>query len=152
MPPSGDRIFKIFEEILLDVRVDNNGEVNDDDIVTIYENGKKLVSSSTNPKVQKMYKTDQDLWHMFVKRKTITNEMQNQTFTEFLKSLKSRYAPSALWLVYSCVNSYVIDTCWFNLKGYPRLSKFLKNMTANYVATKSRTFSVEQIYDFLLHC
>ena len=65
MPPEDDGMSNIFEEIFMDVRVGNDEEVNDNDIVMIQENDKKLASNSTDPKVQKLYKRYHKIKNLF---------------------------------------------------------------------------------------
>ena len=69
------------EEMLLDIRVNNRGEILEDDMM-ILDTKKKMVSNSKDPKVQKMYECHQQLWHSYIKHKNILNKIQNQNFAK----------------------------------------------------------------------
>jgi len=71
---------------------------------------------------------------------------------DFFKGLEEKYAPSTLWVVYSCVNSYFVKKFGTNLKEFPRLTKFLKNKTHRYVSTKSKVLTPEEVQEGLMVC
>ena len=92
LPPQDDASTKNMEEMLLDVRVDNAEKILEDYIMMILDAGKKMVSNSRDPKVQNMYKCYQNLWHTYVKRKKISDKMQDKNFAGFFKIIRPRYA------------------------------------------------------------
>ena len=75
----------------------------------------------------------QKLWIDFV-----ANGCKDKALVAFFKSLKSRYSPNTLWLIYGCLNSSFIEEYGFNQKGLPRLHKYLKSETQLYVAKNQK--------------
>lgn len=94
-------------------------------------------------KVQKMYQRYQNQWKEFVRKNNVEKDLDDQALVRFFKEKRSRYAPSTLWVVYACVNAYVIDKYGISLKTMPRLARYLKAQTHLYVTTKSKTFTPE---------
>ena len=92
-----------------------------------------------------MYTRYQNLWTAYVANNNIENEFDDVALVKFFKSIQGRYSPNTLWVVYSCLNSRFIDEYGVNLKGLPRLHKYLKQQTQLYVAKKSKTFSAKEI-------
>ena len=74
------------------------------------------------------------------------DEYNDVTLVSYFEGLKGSYAPSTKWVIYCCINSRMID---INLKGLPRLRKYLKMQTQLYVAKKSKTFDAKQIHHIL---
>ena len=99
-----------------------------------------------------MYQRYQNLWHDYVRHKKIKDEFNDVGLTAFFKSIKSKYAASTLWVIYSCINSYMIDTYGCTMKSLARLNKYLKTETSDYVVKKSKTFSAEQIHEVIRQC
>ena len=66
--------------------------------------------------------------------KNIKDEMDDVYLTAFFQSIKRKYAGSTLWVVYSCINSYMIDKYGANLKNMVYLTKYIKTKTSHYVA------------------
>ena len=98
-----------------------------------------------------MYTSYQNLWTTFVANNNIDNEYDDVTLLRFFQSIQGRYSPNTLWVIYSCLNSRFIDNYGVNLKGLPRLHKYLKQQTQLYVATKSKTFSAKVINIILMY-
>ena len=94
-----------------------------------------------------MYTKYQNLWTSF---NNISNEYDDFALVRFFRSIQGRYSPNTLWVVYSCLNSRFINNYGVNLKGLPRLHKYLKQQTQLYVATKSKTFSAKEIDTILV--
>ena len=78
--------------------------------------------------------------------------MNDVCLTAFFQSIKTKYARSTLWVIYSCIDSYMIDKFGANLKNLVHLTKFIKTETLYYVAKISKTFSAEQIHELIAHC
>ena len=96
------------EEMILDARVDENGNRKDEDLEEHQNHEEKMVRMS-NKKSDAMYKHYQNLWHDYVCRKKIKEEFNDVALTAFSNSIKTKYAASTLWVIYSCINSYMID-------------------------------------------
>ena len=92
-----------------------------------------------------MYTQYQNLRTSFVANNNIGNKYDDVALVRFFKSTQRRYSPNTLWIVYSCLNSRFIDNYGVNLKGLPRLHKYLKQQMQLYVAKKSKTFSAKEI-------
>ena len=58
------------EEMLLDARVDENGNQKYEDLEELQNNGEKMVRMN-NKKSEAMYKRYQYLWHNYVRRKKL---------------------------------------------------------------------------------
>ena len=84
-------------------------------------------------------------------KKNVQNEYNGVKLMKFSNPLKHKYSSNTLWVIFSCINSSFIDRFGLNLKGLPRLKKFLKQQTNKYIAEKSATFSAEEIHQVLLH-
>ena len=101
---------------------------------------------------RKMYLRYQNKWKQFVEKKSITNEYDDIHLKAFFIEMRSAYAPSTMWVIYSCINRYFIVTYGKNLKNLSRLQMYLKIQSQRYVSTKSKVFSPEQIHTVLMHC
>ena len=69
----------------------------------------------------------------------------------FFQSIKRKYAGSTLWVIYSCINSYMIDKCGTNLKNLVPLTKYIETKTLHHVAKKSKIFLAEKILEVIAH-
>ena len=78
------------------------------------------------------------------------DEYDDVELVKFFKIIKPRYSPSTLWVIYSCLNSRFIDHYGINLKGLPRLQKYFKQQTRQYIAKKSKTFNANEIDEVLM--
>ena len=78
--------------------------------------------------------------------------MENVCLMAFFQSIKRKYVRSTLWLVYSYINSYMIDKYGANLKIFVQLTKYIKTKISHYVAKKYKTFTAEQLHDVISHC
>ena len=99
--------------------------------------------------VRKMYKRYQNLWTFFCMKEQITEEYDNASLVKFFEQIEPVYKPNTLWVIYSCINARFIDEFGKNLKHLPRFHKHLKQVTMLYVATKSVTFTPEEIHKVL---
>ena len=82
----------------------------------------------------------------------VKNEVSDQDLVEFFKAHRARYAPSTLWVIYACLNSYFIDKFGINLNALPHLTRYLKGQTHLYASKKSKCFSSEKVHAVLMHC
>ena len=138
----------IWKEMILDARDDENGNLKDEDLEELQNYGDKMVRMS-NKDSEAMYKRYQNLWHDYVRRKKIKEYI---ALMAFFNSIKTKYDAITLWVIYSYINSYMIDQHGSNLRSLVRLIRHLKMETSHYVSKKSRTFSAEQIHEVIAHC
>ena len=96
-----------------------------------------------------MYTRYQNLWTDFCAKNNVRDEYNDVALVSFFEGLKGRYDPSTKWVIFSCINSRMIDIYCVNLKGLPRLHKYIKMQTQLYVAKKSKTFDAKQIHHIL---
>ena len=75
-----------------------------------------------------------------------------QFYDRFFVEQGKVYAPSSLYVIYSCVNHWFINTYGFKLNGLLKLNRYLKAMTSTYVCKKSRVFSPEEMDRLLMCC
>ena len=68
---------------------------------------------------------------------------------KFFKQIELTYKPNTLWVIYRYINARFIDEYGKNLKHLSRFCKHLKQVTQLYVATKSATFTPEEIHKVL---
>ena len=97
-----------------------------------------------------MYRSYLNMWAEHVAKHDIKDEYNDVMLVSFFESIKSGYATNTLWVIYSCINAGFIERFGLNLKGLPRLKKYLKQKTNKYVAKKSLTFNAEEIQEVLL--
>ena len=90
-----------------------------------------------------MYTRYQNLWRVFVANNNIREEYDDVALVWFFKSIQNRYSSNTLF--YGCLNSRSIYKFIDDLKGLPRLHKFLTNQTKLYFTTKSNTFNAVEI-------
>ena len=79
-------------------------------------------------------------------------EFNNVALMAFFNSIKTKYAASSLWVIYSCISNYMIDRYGCNLTRLVRLTWHLKMEISHYISNKSRMFSAEQIHEVIAHC
>ena len=130
------------EDLLIDSRPNDTAEDLSDDVNQLL----------ANRNTRRMYLRYQEKWKEHVRDNNIENEVDDVALRNFFKTLRGHYAPSTLWVIYSCVNHYFIEVHGKNLKNFPRLSKYLKGATEKYVAKKSKVFSPEQMDAILAFC
>ena len=147
---AGNVILNIVNDMLALTRI-QNGQVNSEDMENMMMNTNAMLEEKKIEKpVRKMYQRYQNLWINFCEKEKITNEYDDVSLVKFFKQIEPSYKPSTLWVVYSCINARFIDEFGKNLKNLPRLHKHLKQVTQHYVATKSATFTPEEV-DKVLH-
>ena len=99
---------------------------------------KKMLERS--PKVAKMYLNYQTLFFRFVKKYKVEDVQDEKMLIEFFEVMGDKYSPSTLWVIYSCVNSWMIENGHPDLKYKPLLRKVLKFKTDRWVAKKPTYF------------
>ena len=142
-------IVKELDETLLGLKDPTN-------LVSFHEKAKALVEdayASKNPKVLAMYKKYQNKFHVFVKQNKVPMDEPESKLVEdaliaFFAELK--YAPSTLWVIFSCINSYFQQDFRVNMNGFPNLRRVLKQQTEHYVCSKAAVFTPEQIHHMVV--
>ena len=129
------------EELILDTRMDEHGQLNGEELKELQNQGEKMVRGKTNKNSEATYKCYQNLWQDYIRQKNINNEMDEVCLTVFFQSIERKYAGNILWVIYSCINSYMIDKFGANLKNLVRLSKYIKTNTLHYIAKKKNILS-----------
>ena len=106
----------------------------------------------SNPQTRRMYKRYTEKWLAYVTEKGVTNECDDVALQDWFKTLRGVYAPSTLWVVYACLNSYFQEKYSVNLNTKPRLQRYLKGQSNTYVCSKSKTFTPEDVDSILMYC
>ena len=120
------------EEMILDTRVHENGNLYNEDLEELQNHGEILVRMS-NKNYEAIYKHYQNLWHDYVCRKKIKEEFNNVALMAFFNSIKTKYAVSTLWVIYNCIYSYKIDQYGCNLRTLVKFTTHLKMETSTMV-------------------
>ena len=147
---SVEAVTETLEQVLINAKLPEKAEkINMD---TMEDHCCTAMDSLSVKRVNNMYSRYQEQWKLFVSKKKVKEEYDDKKLLEFFKQIRNKYAPSTLWVIYSCLNSYFIDSFGKDLKQLPRLSKYLKRETHLYVAKQSKVFKPEEIHKVLLHC
>ena len=99
-----------------------------------------------------MYERYQNMWFEYREENKIEIELDDKYLLDFFQKQKYNFAPSTIWVIYSCINSYFIETHNINLKTFPRLTKYLKNITSKHVCKKSMTLDSKQVDSVISTC
>ena len=134
------------EEMILHARVNENGNLKDDDLEELQNHGEKWWDWAT-----RILKPCTNFLKTFGMTMFVAKKLK-KNLTAFFNSIKTKYATSTLWVIYSCINSYMIDQYGSNLRSLVRLTRHMKMKTSYYVSKKSGTFSAEQIHEVIAHC
>jgi len=154
--PQVKKLLLSIEDMMVDYRTSNVHSMNADN-QTFHEVTDKMVNNYfTTSKTEKMYKRYQQMWIRYAAEKQINNRttkdaLDNYLLTFFIE-LGNHYAPSSLYVIYSCINHHFITQNGFKLNKMLRLQRFLKLNTSTYVCKKSKVFSSEQIDVLLKYC
>ena len=140
------------EELILDARMDEHGQLNDEDLKELQNQGENMVRGKTNKNSESTYKRYQNLWQDYFRQKNIKDNMDYVCLTAFFQSIERKCAGGTLWVIFGCINSYMIDKFGAKLKNFVHLTKYIKTVTLHYVAEKSKIFSAEQIHEVIAHC
>ena len=134
--------------------VDNNcNELSQEDFEGVVQFSSQIINQQDKTtRTNKMYARYQEQWLDFYYKNGQGDPFDDILMKAFFEEKRKQYAPSTLWVIYSCVNSYYIDAYNYKLKLFPRLTKYLKNLTARYVKTKSRILGPEEIHTVLEYC
>lgn len=133
------------EDLLLLTRPENEKDTDD-----VLEATDHLLNM--NAQTVRMYRRYEAKWKSYVQEKGVRNEVNDVALRNFFKSLRSTYAPSTLWVIYSCVNNYFKEAHGCDLKTFPKLARYLKAQSSSYVSNKSKTFTAEEIDAVLMYC
>ena len=132
---------------------DNCNELSQEDFEGVVQFSSHVLDhQDKTTKSNKIYARYQKMWLDFYHEHGRGNPFNDLLMKSFFEEKRKQYAPSTLWVIYSCINSYYIDAYNYNLNQFPRLTKYLKNLTARYVKTKSRILGPEAIHKVLEYC
>ena len=110
---------KEIEGIMELTRIEN-GQLNKVDYESLTEKTVKMIlKNKKDAKVNKIYTRYENIWRAFVLYNNIMEGYDDVALVRFFKSIQSRYSPNTLWVVYSCLNSRLINEFGVNLKGLP---------------------------------
>ena len=155
--PNAEEIFSQIENMILDYR-NTNREAMSQDNAEFQATTSKILESFPVSETQAMYRRYQDKWLKYVLGNNIkTWELQNQQkldahLTSFFIKLAESYAPSTLYVIFSCVNSWFITHHNKKINDLLALNRFLKANTSTYVCRKSAVFTAEQVDQLLKFC
>ena len=158
-PDMKELILKI-EDMLLDFRSTNQNAMNQDN-AQFQEGTTDLLDVYPVSKTKHMYKRYQEKFLAFaseskVNVKKMVEQKSKLTLdnflTQFFVTQGLIYAPSSLYVIYSCINHWFISNHGFKLNGLLKLNRYLKAVTSSYVCKKSKVFSPEEIDALLLFC
>ena len=128
----------------------DDGKVNEEDMSDAIENMDALLKEKKIERpARKMYQRYLNPWIAFCAKEKFKEEYDDASLVKFFKQIEPSYKPNTLWVLYSCTNARFIDEFGKNLKHLPRLHRHLKQVTQLYVATKSATFTPEEIHKVL---
>ena len=144
------------EDMVVDYRNSNVHTMNDDNQSFQAETENMLLSSFGSIKTTNMYQRYQRGWVSYalehkVNKKT-PKDLLDQHLLAYFVNVGKEYAPSTLYVIYSCINHYAITNYGFKLDTMFRLQRFLKLNTSTYVCKKSKVFSSEQMDIVLKYC
>lgn len=125
-------------------KIGESEEVSEESFEELILSNQELVSEAKT-KTEKMYERYQNMWFEYRETNEVENELDDKHLLEFFQKQKYNFAPSTIWVIYSCINTYYVDTHNINLKTFPRLTKYLKNITSKHVSKKSMTLDSKQV-------
>lgn len=139
------------DDLLSKAKLPDDAECIDEQV--IIDRATKYMNQ-TKDRVNKMYERYQEMWKGYCIENLITTdkECEDKYLLAFFKEKEDKYAPSTLWVIYSCINAYFIDKFGKNLREYPRLTRYLKRQTHTYVTKKSKVFTPHQMEEGINKC
>ena len=148
-------VYEEVDDVLVDVRESNNQKVTDIDHKVVIAATTDVLHSSKE-KVRNMYTRYQDKWLKYVKRVGLT-EMTNENKVDrallgFFIEVSTTYAPSTLYVIYSCINSWFIMNHGWRINNCLRVNRYLKMTTSTYVSQKSKVLTADEIDILLKFC
>ena len=108
------------EQFIQDTGMDEHGQLNEEDLKELQNQGEKMVIGKKNKNSEARYKHYQNLWWDYICHKNIKDEIDYICLMAFF------YARSTLWVIHSCINSYTIDNFGANLKNWYVLQNTLR--------------------------
>lgn len=149
-----------FDEFLLDVHLNDKGEIRDMEMDLINDLSDEFFDSNSGSnnglsKASKnVYDRYQQFWKDYCKKfKIAPNQECNDVYLlGFFTKMKRMYKPSTLWVIYSCINRYFRFHHNKNLRDVYKIQSLLKNNSSCYVAKKSKVFTPEQMHKILVTC
>jgi len=154
--PDIRKLLMSVENMLIDYRNSDKDTMEKDNIAFQEEATKMLDSVFENKKTSCMYQRYQVKWVRFALENKLNKgtdkDLQDQKLYEFFVAYGKEYAPSSLYVMFSCINHYFITNFDYKLNTMLRLQRYLKHNTSTYVSKKSKVFTSEQIDEILKKC
>ncbi len=139
----------------MDVRETRNEKAKDIDHKVVIATTTKVLNN-TPTHVQKMYERYQKKWIAYMERTRLQDvsdkDVVDKALLFFFLEINANYAPSTLYVIYSCINSWFIMNHGYKLNNCLRINRFLKLTTSTYVANKSKVLSADEIDILLKFC
>jgi len=137
-----ETIISKVEDLLVNIRVKNKKTQAIDHKYLLTETDDLLKDKKTKTKSEKMYERYQKKWLEYAKGKKFKNFKSKDdvdcVLVDFFHLMAMMYAPSTLYAIYSCVNSWFIDKDGYKLDACLRVNKYLKQTTSTYVTKKAK--------------
>ena len=89
------------------------------------------------------------MWRTVIAKEQMKNEYNDTKLPNFFDQIKDRYSPNTIWVIIPFITAAFIHRYRVNLKGLPRLKKFLKHQASKYVAKNLDTFRSEEVEKIL---
>ena len=105
--------------------------------------------------VRKMYKRYQQVFFEFNELKQVHDKeimFSDKNMLSFFRFCRAKYAPSTLWVIYSCINEMAQSMLGCDLRSRVLVSKYLKSQSSHYITKKSKTFTADQMHHAIMMC
>ena len=135
---------------------DKDNKIKDVDHNVVIARTTDVLNNSENSNVNRMYKRYQEKWKKYMKEVKLENvkdeEAVDKALLGFFIQQSTVYAPSTLYVIYSCINSWLIMTHGFRINKFLRVNRYLKAATARYVGRKSKVLRADEVDILLKFC
>jgi len=154
--PDIRKLLMSVEDMLINYRNSDKDTMEKDNVAFQEEATIMLESAFENKKTSLMYQRYQKKWVKFALENKLNKDtdknLLDQKLYQFFVGFGKQYAPSTLYVMYSCINHYFISNFGYKLNTMLRLQRYLKHNPSTYVCKKSKVFTSEQIDQILKHC
>lgn len=103
-----------------------------------------LLPEKSQNKYKGVYKNFQD----WCSSKNVNSFTENVLLAYF-NELSNKYKASSLWTFYSMLRSTLDINNGINIENYSKLRAFLKRQSEKHITKKAKTFTPEQLNDFI---
>ena len=148
-----------FDDALMDVHLNEKGEIGDLEMNLITDMAENLFESEDlddglTKSSKAVYERYQNMWKAHCKKYKIAKkeETNDVHLLGFFNQMRKIYKPSTMWVIYSCINRYLRFNFDKNLNHVYKIQTLLKNYSSRYVAKKSKVFIPDQMHTILMTC